>query len=172
MDIRNAVAADDAALEVLLQAYMQESFGRPWGGSLQALARARAEGAVHVLVAGDVGAPIAFAAWITSYDLQRCVSGGEILDVYVSAWDRGRGMAARLVMRVAADVQKQGGAYVRGQATSDSTVQRLYERVAVSHPGANIHVGGRAFRALAALSGASPRAILQALPDRSWNDEP
>jgi ribosomal protein S18 acetylase RimI-like enzyme len=171
MDIRPADPADDAVLGVLLQQYMREVHSAPWEGSLEGLSQAREDGNLHIVVCGEVGRPVAFAAWLTSWDLHRCVSGGEILDVYVSPWDRGRGIAARLVMRIAADVQLQGGRYLRGKALERGSATRLYQRVAVSYPGANISVSGRAFRALAALSGANPREIVANLPDRTWNEE-
>lgn len=172
MDIRQATSADLQVIDMLMQAYMRESHERPWQGSIEELAEAWREGAVHLLVVGEIGRPVSFALWAPSYDARRSARGGEILDLYVSPWERGRGLAARMVATIAADVQRLGGRYLRGQAAEDPSVNRLYQRVAITHPGANIHVGGRAFRALAALSGSSPRKIIGQLPDKAWNHEP
>ena len=169
MQLRNAVDADALVLEKLMRAYVQETFGVAWSGSTDSVAHARAQGVLKVVVASDVDRPVAFAAWIRTFDMRQGMAGGEILDLYVSPWDRGRGVAARLVTRVAAEVQRAGGGYLRGQALEDSPVERLYKRVAVPHPGANIHVGGRAFRVLASLENASVREIVSRLPERSWN---
>jgi GNAT superfamily N-acetyltransferase len=115
---------------------------------------------------------VGFAAWEPSYDVHHCVWGGHVIDMYVRPPVRGRGVAVALLATVAAHVRERGGSYVRGQSVPDPRVQRLYERLAVSFPGASCYVGGRAFRALAELRGAAPRTIARGLPERAWNYEP
>jgi hypothetical protein len=60
-----------------------------------------------------------------------------------------------------------GGAYERS-----GPVGRVYERIAIGFDSAECFVGGRAFRSIAALAGASAREILRGLPDRSENHQP
>ncbi|HTA93625.1 MAG TPA: hypothetical protein VK745_28800 [Polyangiaceae bacterium] len=64
-----------------------------------------------------------------------------------------------------------GGKFELGQAVTRPGVQGLYERVAMSFPGADCIVGGRAFRALADLAGRPARFVVKNLPDKSWNHE-
>jgi GNAT superfamily N-acetyltransferase len=111
-------------------------------------------------------------AWRKSYDLHHCLTGGEILDLYVLPEYRGRGVAPVLVCAVAAEMLRRGGAYVKGQAVEHRVVQRLYARFAMCFPGADCIVGGRAFRRLAELAGRSARVVARSLPEKSWNYEP
>jgi len=84
----------------------------------------------------------------------------------------GRGVAPALVYTVAAEILRRGGTYVKGQAVDNRAVQRLYARFAISFPGAEYVVGGRAFRRLAELAGRSASIAVRSLPEKSWNHEP
>src|SRR5579863_4448440 len=72
----------------LLADYMQETFGRPWGGSAEALAR-DGLGAETELVLALRETPIGFAAFSRCYDLHHCAPGSVILDLYVAPSHRG-----------------------------------------------------------------------------------
>jgi GNAT superfamily N-acetyltransferase len=118
------------------------------------------------------GVPVGFAAFSRAYDLHHCVAGGVVLDLYVAPSHRGFGVALALVAAVANRVRDRGGVFVKGQAVEHPGLRETYERIAMSFPGADCIVGGRAFRALAALDGQAPRAMVRGLPDRAWNSEP
>jgi GNAT superfamily N-acetyltransferase len=171
--VRAAEQRDVPALVELLEAYMQETFTVAWRGSAEALRRdgfgREFETQVAVMGAGRV---IGFAAWTQSYDLHHCLTGGDILDLYVAPGYRGRGVAPALVCTVAAEIGRRGGTYVKGQAVDNRAVQRLYARFAMCFPGADCIVGGRAFRHLATLAGRSGRGMVRSLPEKSWNYEP
>jgi GNAT superfamily N-acetyltransferase len=170
---RPAVPADVPRLAALLDAYMQETFARPWGGSEAAL-RADAFGAALEMIVAESGdgALVAFVAFQRVYDLHHCVSGAEIVDMFVEPARRARGVAVELLAAVAAESRRRGGMFVKGQAVESPSARRLYARVATCFPGADCYVGGRAFRALADLSGRGPRAIARGLPPKMWNHEP
>ncbi len=171
--VRTFEPGDIPALVELLAAYMQETFGAPWKGTVEALNRdgLGTEFETEVAVSSD-GYVIGFASWHKAYDLHHCITGGEIMDMYVTPANRGYGVAPALVYAVSARVFAQGGKYLRGKAVENRMVQRLYERLAVCFPGADCIVGGRAFRRLAELIGQSPKSATRRLPDKSWNYEP
>ena len=170
--VRAAEQSDVSALVQLLLAYMQETFGSAWEGSTEALRRDGFGREFENLIAvrGD-SRVIGFAAWTKSYDLHHCVTGGCILDLFVSPEFRGRGVASALVCSVAAEILRRGGRYVKGQAVNSRAIQRLYSRFAVCFPGADCIVGGRAFRRVAELAGQSARVAARSLPEKSWNYE-
>jgi GNAT superfamily N-acetyltransferase len=93
---------------------------------------------------------IGFVSWFPSYDLHHCVSRGEGTDMYVDPARRGRAVALALIAGMAAEVQKRGGCYLRGQAVENPNVQQLYGRMVVLFA-AECNVSGRAFRTLAEL---------------------
>jgi GNAT superfamily N-acetyltransferase len=177
---RLATAGDIPSLVSMLTAFMKEAFDRPWSGSPEALARDGLGQRFQMMAAVAGSAPdralednlVGFAAWQPHYDLHHCLWGGEVIDMYVGRRERGRGVALVLLASIAAHVREGGGSFVMGQSVPDPRVQRMYERLAVSFPGASCYVGGRAFRALAELRGAAPRTIARGLPDRAWNHEP
>ena len=170
---RPAEPRDVPALVALLEAYMRETFKVPWRGSAEALRRDGfgRECEIQVAMTGG-GQVMGFMAWRKPYDLHHCLTGGEILDLYVSPECRGRGVAPALVCAVAAEILRRGGTYVQGQAVEHRTAQRLYARLAMCFPGADCAVGGRAFRRLAELAGRSARVVAQFLPEKSRNYEP
>ena len=171
--VRAAEQSDIPALVQLLEAYMRETFKVSWQGSAEALHRDGfgREFETYVAVTGD-GQVIGFAAWTKSYDLHHCLTGGNILDLYVVPASRGRGVAPALVCTVAAEILQRGGTYVKGQAVDNRAVQRLYARFAMCFPGADCTVGGRALRRLAELAGHAPRVAARSLPEKPWNYEP
>ena len=171
-EVRAAERGDAPALAALLDAYMQETFRTVWHGSAEALARDGFGREFETLLAVATGGqPIGFAAWAASYDLHHCVRGGDVLDLYVVPPARARGVAAALVCAVARSIREAGGAYVKGHAVEVPAVERLYMRAAMRFPGADVIVGGRAFRRLADLAGLPARTLARSLPDPSWNHE-
>jgi GNAT superfamily N-acetyltransferase len=70
---------------------------------------------------------IAFAAWVSSYDLHHCMKGGEVIDLYVFPSHRGQGVAMLLIARIAKEIQEHGGTYLKGQALDNPAAQRLYQ---------------------------------------------
>jgi ribosomal protein S18 acetylase RimI-like enzyme len=139
---------------------MRETFKAPWHGEAETLRRDGVGRACEMHVAMTDGEHmLGFLAWKKSYDLHHCHTGGEILDLYVSPDDRGRGVAPVLVCAAAAEMRRRGGVYVKGQAVEHRVVQRLYARFAMDVPGADCLVRGRAFRRLAELAGRSARVV-------------
>jgi GNAT superfamily N-acetyltransferase len=170
---RVSLKSDAAALVALFGAYMRESFDRPWGGTRGSLERDGFGLEFETLVADDLHQSlIGFASWRPSYDLHHCVSGAELMVLYVQPARRGFGIAAALIAGVAEATKERGGCYLRGTALPDSTLERFYGRCARSFPGTTFNVAGRAFRRLAELSGESPREIASKLPEVTWNVEP
>jgi GNAT superfamily N-acetyltransferase len=168
--VRPMERADLLATASLLTDYMHETFGRPWSGSTDALLRDGFGAEMEVLLAVRHG-PVGFAAFSRAYDLHHCLAGGVILDLFVGASHRGLGVALALIVAVASHVRARGGAFVKGQTVEHPGLRETYERLAVSFPGADCIVGGRAFRALADLDGRAPREMVRRLPDRAWNFE-
>lgn len=168
---RRVSRPDMAALVPLFQAYMLETYGTEWSGSVEPLYRdALGQKCTLYIAVAEDGAPIGFLAWIPSYDLHHCVSGAEVLDLYVSPPWRGRGVALLLACTTAAEVSDQGGLYMKGSAVEQGSGRRLYSRFCVCDA-ASCVVSGRAFRRLAELAGRSAREVARSLPDRSWNYE-
>src|SRR5262245_16786556 len=170
--VRVPARGDTRELGQLLQTYMGEALSTAWGGAVDALERDVSAGRVNILVADENEALIGFAAWTSSYDLHHCVSGGEVLDVYVTPGRRGRGVAVALLAAAANEVRRAGGTYLKGLVVAERAGRRLYQRLGVSFPGKHCYVSGRAFRALGDLAGQPPREILRTLPDKGWNREP
>ncbi|MBD2075830.1 GNAT family N-acetyltransferase [Phormidium sp. FACHB-592] len=171
--IRKATLDDIPDLEKLLLAFMQETFQRAWGGTPQKLAQ-DGLGAEFQMVVAEVENHqlIAFGAWKPSYDLHHCLKGGEVIDLYVDPAYRGWGVAMKLLMTVAVQIQQQGGVYIKGQAVENPSAQRLYQRCAQCFPGADCYVSGRAFRQLTELSEQHLRDVVRNLPKPAWNYEP
>lgn len=154
----------------LMRAYMREAYQVEWAGSDRAV-RADALGTRCTIDLALIdGAPIGFLAGHPSYDLHHCVSGIEVLDLYVIPTYRGRGVALILGCAVAARASASGAMYMKGTAIERGSGFRLYSRFAVCEPSGCI-VGGRAFRRLVELAGRSVREIARSLPERSWNFE-
>jgi ribosomal protein S18 acetylase RimI-like enzyme len=170
--VRAATTADVDAIASMLREYMKETFGTPWYGSPEALVRDGLGSALRFVIAEAAGEEVvAFVAWQSTYDLHHCVSGAEVMDLYVAPRLRGRAVALLLLVEVAAQAEQLGGKFIKGQAITKPGVRELYDRVAMSFPGADCIVGGRAFRALAELAGRPPRFVVKNMPDRAWNHE-
>lgn len=155
----------------LLQSYMQEAYGVEWSGSAEALHAAALGQKCTVLLAStaDRGG-VGFIAWTPSYDLHHCVSGVDVLDLYVVPAMRSRGVALVLACAMAAEELGRGAIYMKGTALEGGAGRRLYGRFAVCDASGCI-VGGRAFRRLAELAGRPVREIARSLPERAWNYE-
>lgn len=171
--IRKITPDDIPELKVLLTTFMQETFCRPWGGTCDQLAQDGFGAEFEMVVAESSSQTlIAFAAWKSSYDLHHCIKGGDVMDLFVVPACRGQGVAIRLITAIAAQIQQQGGSYIKGQAVENPSAQRLYQRCAHCFPAAECYVSGRAFRQLAKLSSQSLRDLIRNLPEQAWNYEP
>jgi GNAT superfamily N-acetyltransferase len=168
MRIHLATRDDVPALVTLNDAYMRELFRRPWNGTAEQLAVDLAEGVVHAAV---TEARDAFVAWNDAYDLHHCIRGASICDLYVPPAARGRGIAACLLAFAAARIAERGGTYLVGTIAGDRSGP-LAARVAEGWPTREFILGGRAFRAVAALEGATPRELARSMPPVAWNNEP
>jgi hypothetical protein len=74
--IRKATRDDISCLEKLLNVYMQESFQRAWGGTVQRLEQHGFGHEFEMIVAeASDQEVVAFAAWVSSYDLHHCMKG-------------------------------------------------------------------------------------------------
>jgi GNAT superfamily N-acetyltransferase len=173
LTIRPAAPDDVPVLALMLEDYLRETYGAAWHGTAEALLRDGFGREMEMLVsaAGDDGRVTGFAAWTRAYDLHHCVSGGEVIDLYVAPEMRGRGVALALLSALADEVRRRGGVFIKGSAVSDAAVRKLYARFAVINPGVDCIVGGRAFRRLAELSGRPAREALRLLPELAWNYE-
>lgn len=91
--------------------------------------------------------------------------------MFVASSARGKGTGPALVCAIAAQVQQQGGAFLRGQAVDKASVRKLYNRVAMTCATEECTIGGRAFRAVAALASQPAKDIVRAVPAKGWNYE-
>jgi GNAT superfamily N-acetyltransferase len=171
--IRKVQSEDFLRLEQMLGTYMGETYGGAWTGTAELLKQDALDDSLQILISETAGREVVgFIAWIPTYDLHHCLKGGDVIDFYVSAHHRGRGAGLLLVVNAAAEIQKRGGAFLKGGAVDDPIVHRFYNRVAMCLPGSECYVSGRAFRHLAGLSGKSVREIIKTLPEVAWNYEP
>ncbi|PSN75824.1 hypothetical protein C8B47_30550 [filamentous cyanobacterium CCP4] len=92
--VRPATLDDLPSLTALLEAYMQETFQRPWGGTPERLAQDGFGTEFELIVAvPEDQAPVAFAAWASHYDIHHCIKGGAVIDLFVEPAHRSRGGA-------------------------------------------------------------------------------
>jgi GNAT superfamily N-acetyltransferase len=168
MEYRSATADDVGPVCRLLEAYMRETYHGPWAGTQDRLERDGFGAHFRVTVAVWEGVVVGFAAWRSTYDLHHCMPGLEVIDMYVQPSVRGRGIAACLLARLAADGAKLGARFMTGGAVESGSAARLYGRTTVSHGGQS-YLSGRAFRVFAELAGVSPRQLARHLPLREWN---
>jgi GNAT superfamily N-acetyltransferase len=150
---------------------MQETYHGPWHGTQLGLADDGFGARFDLTVAVGEDALIGFAAWRTTYDLHHCLPGIEVIDMYVRPPQRGRGVAACLLARVAAQATQLGATFMTGGGVETGSARRLYARATMA-AGGQPYLSGRAFRALAELAGAPPRQLSGQLPPREWNLEP
>ena len=152
-------------LSALFADYMAETYGGPNRLTPQVLAREHGR-SFELTVAVDGGeVPIAFGAWVMSYDLHNAVSGGHIHDFYVARSARGRGLAVRLTAEIARALKARGGVFLSSVVLPDDTARtRLAGRWGVSFTGAQTYLAPPVFEAMADLGGAaSARALVRRL---------
>jgi predicted GNAT superfamily acetyltransferase len=172
--VREFQPDDAAALAELFAVYMQEMFGTGSAMSPDVLLRDGMGLHFNLVIAFDARQqPAGFAAWRMAYDLHHAVAGAEVPDLFVARRHRGRGLSIRLLAAVAQEVQRRGGAYIKGEVLSDDPRRlQLLHRVAVGFSGESVYVSGRAFRQLAQLAGADARALIEGLPTPEMSREP
>jgi GNAT superfamily N-acetyltransferase len=171
MHLRRATPDDADTLAALLAAYLRESYVGHLGSSAEQLRcdvlgeRSRH----HVLLAEADGRAIGFVAWDLVYDMHWAMAGAQVADLFVISSHRGLGISLALIASAAADVQTNGGAFLRGGAYDRESTRRSYARLAVVAPSGETYLSGRAFRCVAALAGRPVREIIRALPPVDWN---
>ena len=171
--IRRANRNDVPRLAELLESYMRETYQGAWGGNTQLLEQHLVGDEVQLIVAEALNRNvIGFIAWVDSYDLHWCLKGGDVIDFYVCPSHRGRGAALLLIAKLAAEIQRDGGAYLKGGAVDNALVRRFYQKIAMCLPGGESYVSGRAFRTMAELSVKGLRQVVKNLPETAWNYEP
>jgi GNAT superfamily N-acetyltransferase len=171
IEYRAGAPSDVPNVAGLLEEYMQETYHGPWRGTRLRLAGDGFGARFHLTVAAGDSALIGFAAWRTTYDLHHCLPGIEVIDLYVRPPRRGRGVAACLLARVAAEAAQLGATYMTGGGVDTGSARRLYARATMAH-GGQPYLSGRAFRAFARLAGAAPRQLSSHMPQREWNLNP
>lgn len=156
MRVRAFAPEDAPQLADLLRRYMREAYSRDWSGSEVSLTADSFLTTVHTaLAAAEDGTLAGFVAWTDAYDLHHCVSGGEVLDMFVTPAARGQG----------------GGSFLKGSALEPPSVRALYARAAVCWDERSCIVCGKAFRHLAGLAGCRPREVVRSVPPVEWNYE-
>ena len=169
--VRDAAIEDLPQLAGLLDEYMEETFQRRWAGRREDLARDVLGKEANTIVAVEDLELVGFAIWKRAYDVHHCLVGGELLDLYVQKTARGSPFAPQLLLATIAAVSKVGGKFLRGKGVSEQG-DALYDRFAVTFPGTEFILGGRAFRELGALKGVPLRQALKMIPPQSANFEP
>ncbi len=172
MRVRAFAPEDAPQLADLLRRYMREAYSRDWSGSEVSLTADSFLTTVHTaLAAAEDGTLAGFVAWTDAYDLHHCVSGGEVLDMFVTPAARGHGVAVQLLLTAARAVREGGGSFLKGSALEPPSVRALYARAAVCWDERSCIVGGKAFRHLAGLAGCRPREVVRSVPPVEWNYE-
>ncbi|MFT3706943.1 MAG: GNAT family N-acetyltransferase [Archangium sp.] len=169
--IRPIGPEDLVGLAGLLDEYMVETFRKKWNGSVEGLRRDMLGKEANALIALDEGEPVGFSIYRRTYDAHHCLVGGELLDIYVKQELRGSVFAPLLIHETVSRVAKDGGFFLKGQGVSVQG-DRFYDRLAVTFPGTEFILGGRAFRELAGLHGRPLREIIRLMPNRDANFEP
>jgi len=150
---------------------MLETYHEEWRGTVNGLLQDGFGARFRALIAALPDQTVGFLAWETSYDLHHCLSGGHVLDLYVTPRHRARGIAVQLIARAAGIIHNEGGAFIKGGAVDSGTGSRLYGRFAPSF-GNDYILGGKAFRHLAARADLPVRKLVRSMPHREWNFEP
>jgi GNAT superfamily N-acetyltransferase len=172
-ELRTASPADAEAMAPPLDAYVRETYGGSWGGSIENVRDDLTRKLVRMIMAEcSAGEIIGFIAAVDTYDLHWCVAGTEIIDLYVDPRHRGRGVALLLAIRLANETLSRRGSFLKGGAVDNAIVRRFYDRITMTLPGGESYLSGRAFRHFAGLEGRPLREIVRDLPDKSWNTEP
>jgi ribosomal protein S18 acetylase RimI-like enzyme len=168
--IKEATREDVPQVAALLQTYMRETYQEEWHGSAAGLLRDGSGACFRTLVAAHMQQAVGFLAWERAYDLHHCLQGGQVLDLYVMAEHRARGIAVQLIARAAEIILRDGGAFIRGGAVDRGAGSRLYGRFAPAF-GNEYILGGKAFRHLAAQARLPVRSLARSMPSREWNFE-
>src|SRR5215468_2000649 len=95
--IREASPGDVHAVATLLREYMLETYQHEWRGSVDGLLQHGFGARFRALVAVLAEKAVGLLAWEKAYDLHHCLSGGHVLDLYVTHRHRGRGIAVQLI---------------------------------------------------------------------------
>lgn len=169
--IREAQREDVPVIASLMQQYMRETYRGEWRGSARALADDGFGAQFCLLVAEWRHEVVALLGWQRSYDLHHCITGGQVLDLYVLPQHRSRGIAVRLIAFASRVIECNGGAFIKGGAVDNGTGASLYDRFAPAF-GNDYILGGRAFRHVASLVDLPMRKLLRSLPKKEWNFEP
>lgn len=168
--VRIAHPDDADGIAGLLTEYVGGELGGLWQGSTVQLLRDGFGRSFELLLATARDASLAgFVAFAHDYDLHVCMPGGRVMDLYVRPAHRGRGVAPALLASAAAEIQREGGRYMKGHAQTAPSTTRLYERCGVPFPGPEYTIAARAFRQLAGLAGADARRLAAELPEKAWN---
>ena len=171
MDVREFDPADAAALAALFAAYMRETYGAP-NAMTAAVLRRDAGRRFRVLLAINGGAgPVGFAAWASTYDLHHAMPGIEVSDLFVERQHRGRGVALRLIARLAQIASAEGATFIRGEVGEGARL-RLVRRVTVGFPAETVYIAGRGLRQFAALAESDLRNMIRNLPTPDASRDP
>jgi hypothetical protein len=170
--VRRATADDVPVLAALIDGFAK---GHPAEGHVRSVGTLRdalfgCQPIAHVLLAQRGATAIGFGAWRKAYDLFWSMYGGDGLGLYVIPAQRGFGVGLCIVAAICADIREHGGQFL--QASYDSELSPLYERVAVGRPERACHVSALSFERLAAVAGRSARDIIRALPEKNLNYAP
>ena len=145
---------DAASVSALFGAYMQELFGAQ---NVMTPERLTAGCGRHfeLMVAAEGAQPVGFAAWREAYDLHHAISGGEVVDFFVAASLRGRGVAVQLVAAVARAVRSRGGAFLYSLVLPDDPARlKLARRWGVGFAGEHTYLAQGVFERMADWGGA------------------
>lgn len=170
-DYRAAGPQDMTGMGRLMEEYMQETYQDRWHGNEEALKRDGLGVHFNLTLAITGNVLSGFVAWRATYDLHHCLAGLDVIDMFVRPAERGRGIGACLLARVAGEGAGRGATFMTGGAVESGSAGRLYRRVTMTH-GGQTYLSGRAFRAFSELAGASPRELLRGLPKQEWNYQP
>ncbi len=167
--VRRATADDVTVLAALIDGFAK---GHPAEGHVRSVemlmgALFSSPPIAHVLLAGRHATAIGFGAWRKTYDFFWSMYGGDGLGLYVIPAQRALGVGLCVVAAICAEIREHGGRFL--QASYDSELSPLYERVAVGRSERACHVSALAFERLATVAGGSARDIIRALPEKSLN---
>ena len=149
-------------LEPLIRSYQPE-----WRGDLERLSHDIQSSKISMVTLLLGEAEIGFVAWVSTYDLNWCFPGGEILDLFVDRAYRGFGAALLLVAAAAEGIRGVGGLFLSGK--TNPAIARSVQRFAIVERDGSVYLSGRAFQHIADLSGRGVREILRGLPPQGWN---
>ena len=174
--VRPFEPADAPPVAALFAAYMAEALG---GESVMTPERLAAGCGRYfeLTLACDGPAVVGFAAWRESYDLHHAISGGEVMDFFVSPSHRGRGVAVQLVAGVAAAVKASGGAFLYSLVLpGDPARLKLARRWGVGFTGEHTYLAQEVFERIADWGGRAPakaaiRELLALRPRSGRADE-